>query len=335
MSQVACEDVRQIKRRQAKALTLTMKFTTLFRRQNLASNPFHPVQPPLPGASVITPLQLAPLSVSTPAAHGRIALYLLHTAAGAPPTTLRPMLPLAEALRDGLAQLHETAGLHETEVENLAGVDLFAQAGETIHGGWMDRTLVVDVVVPACHERPRRLGLRAFCLEPGGPWRLSDQREVSHAFGAATDCAISPLEPGGAACEAARRFAGLIERDPRASGFACAIDGVLREAHVYASPELFRQLWPSLVTDQLAALLDEEVISSVPRPPVLPPRIEEVITWLDRARRGRHVAQSLTPRVTLSACESLDGTVSLETLDTAQGHACVHRWVVAPAAPAR
>lgn len=332
MSQVVCEDVRQIETRQAKALSHTMKFTTLFRRQAPATLPFRGIQPVPSFATPPTP----PLAVTTPAVHGRVALYLLRsTASVAHGPAPRPMLPLAEALRDGLAQLRETAGLHETEVENLAGVDLFAQAGETIHGGWMDRTLVVDVVVPACHERPRRLGLRAFCLAPGGTWRLTDQREVSRAFGATAPVLGEPAdhhaEPGGLACESARRFAGFIERDPQASGFACAIDGVLREAHMYSSPELFRQLWPTLLTDHLAALLDDELVSAAPRPPVLPPRVDEVITWLDRARRGRHVAQSLTPRVTLSACESADGTVSLETLDTAQGHACIHRWVVSPA----
>ncbi len=368
MSQVACEDGSQNRPRQAKALTLNMKFTTLFRRQiapNFGSTAFsRDLSSVLSRPAPVAPQSLAPLAVSTPAAHGRVALYLLHAPAVAPvPGTgaiARPMLPLAEALRDGLALLHETAGLHETEIENLAGVDLFAQAGETIHGGWMDRTLAVDLIVPACHERPRRVGLRAFCLEPGGCWRLTDQREVSRAFGAAATSALILDEDdntGSAAGSGRRR---RWRKQPRLSARLASPGGgaAVCRAHRAGSARqrlclrdrrrpargacLFvaRPVSPALAfparrSSRRAAGRRGESGPTAPRPPVLPPRIDEVIAWLDRARRGRHVAQSLTPRVTLSACESADGTVSLETLDTAQGHVCVHRWVVTPAPAVR
>ncbi|MBV9657013.1 MAG: hypothetical protein JO295_02775 [Verrucomicrobia bacterium] len=318
-----------------------------FSRRSASSTASEPLRRAEPPRSVrATPLTAAfapyvPLTAATPAARGRLAFYLLRPASATDAliaeTCARPMASLVEALRDGRARLHEMAGLHETEVENLTDTDLFAQAGDTIRGGWMDRTLAVDVVVPPSRRaRPRRLGLRAFCLEPGGGWRLMrDEREVSRAFGVLAMADQAGQETAAATAQwpaqaMARRFADLIERDAQALGVACAIDGVLREAHVYATPTMFRQLWPQLLNEHLAALLEEcAAVRGGDIGTALPPAPEAVAAWLEKTRRGRHVAQALTARVTLTACEGNDGTVSLETLDTAQGNMCIHRWVVA------
>ena len=95
------------------------------------------------------------------------------TAVGASPA--REFLVLGECLADGRAQLYETGNVGQLEIENLADLDLFLQAGDMVKGGRQDRTLGADFTVPAHSGRMR---VPAFCVEQG---RWSQRRGESAA----------------------------------------------------------------------------------------------------------------------------------------------------------
>ena len=95
------------------------------------------------------------------------------TAPGVSPA--REFLVLGECLADGRAQLYETGNVGQLEIENLADLDLFLQAGDLVKGGRQDRTLGADFIVPA---RSGRMRVPAFCVEQG---RWSQRRGESAA----------------------------------------------------------------------------------------------------------------------------------------------------------
>ena len=264
------------------------------------------------------------LPVCAPAlVHGSLAVFPLlrpvNSAVGA-----ASYQSLTAALADGRARLHEADGLRETEVENLTETDLFLAAGEIVSAGWQDWTLGVDVIVPRRSSRRGRLALREFCLNPGR-WRgdATDRREISRAFGG-----VKTAVP---ATEIA--LAKLPRTHPSAIGFALAVAGAPRTAHLYAGADLFSALWPGT----LERLLCTASLAGIGGTTDAVPEAGVMSVWVARACRTAAESvgdsHSLTPRVTLlgrpaDADGSAARLMSLETLDNARGGLCVHQAIV-------
>ena len=319
----------------------------------------------------MNPFQLNPRHrISEAAAYRNLAIYLLHLPPAAPD---RFFLTLEEALRTGGARVHETGRVGEVEIENLTGADLYAQAGDVVKGGWQDRALGLDCIVPHRTRRPRRMRVRTFCVERGrwqqrageespntfkssahsaasrelklsirhersqaGVWANIEAAQVklSRSVGADVRSPGSPSSlPLTAENEAVRRrVAGYVEKlgnlpadQAHAVGFAFAINGRLNSADLYASPELFRKLWPKLLD---AAALEALAEADTPGMTCAIPTAREVSAWLRRARRGRKTRHTVTPRVTLVVRERA-GQVSFETIDADQRNLCVHQNILA------
>ncbi len=117
-----------------------------------------------------------------------LAIYLLEQAPE-PAMSKRCYLTLDEALRSGRARLHETGRVGELEIENLTSADLYAQAGDVVKGGWQDRALGVDFIVPR-QVRPRRMRVRTFCVERGR-WSRRSEEEGADTFLSASHSAAS------------------------------------------------------------------------------------------------------------------------------------------------
>lgn len=282
---------------------------------------------PRPAATAVAdaaPARALRLPVCAPAlVHGSLAVYPLLRPANSAQTA--PYQSLTAALADGRARLHEGDGLRETEVENLTETDLFLAAGEMVSGGWQDWTLGVDLIVPRRSSRRGRLALREFCLNPGR-WRdgATDRREVSRAFGDARS-AVPASE---------RALAKLSRSHPGAVGFALAVNGTARAAHLFAGPDLFSALWPGTLDRLLsAASLGDGATTAA----ATAPDAGLMSAWVARACRtaAESVGDSLslTPRVTLlgrpaDAEGSAARLVSLETLDNGRGGLCVHQAIV-------
>ena len=123
-----------------------------------------------------------------PAVFANLALCLLGspgTGATAADAATREFLVLGECLADGRAQLYETGNVGQLEIENLADLDLFLQAGDMVKGGRQDRTLGADFIVPA---RSGRMRVPAFCVEQG---RWSQRRGESAAQFSASEETLS------------------------------------------------------------------------------------------------------------------------------------------------
>ena len=125
--------------------------------------------------------------ISEPYLHRNLAIYLLHRMAG---MSKRCFLTLDEALQAGGARLHETGRVGELEIENLTELDLYAQAGDVVKGGWQDRALGMDCIVPHRSPRRRRMRVRTFCVERGR-WNPRLGEEPTNTFKAAAHMASS------------------------------------------------------------------------------------------------------------------------------------------------
>lgn len=126
------------------------------------------------------------LHVSEPYVRRNLAVYLLHREAE---TQERSVLTLDEALRAGVARVHETGKVGELEIENLTGTELYAQAGDVVKGGWQDRALGQDFIIPK-RSRLSRLRVRTFCVERGR-WNRRGDDAASDLFNSAEHMAAS------------------------------------------------------------------------------------------------------------------------------------------------
>ena len=302
--------------------------------------------------------------------HRNLAVYLLNQPAAA---SKRMFLTLDEALQAGCARLHETGRVGELEIENLTHADLYVQAGDVVKGGWQDRALGLDFIVPHGSRHPRRMKVRTFCVERGrwnrrvgeeptnsfksapcvaatrelklsireaasqtAVWTSVDaaQAKLSHSVGVDVRSAASPTSlPLTMENETVRRrldgylhaFHNLLSAHPDVSGFAFAVNGRINSADTYASPELFRKLWPKLLEAAALEALGEAGAAGMT---CATPTAREVADWLRQAQRGRKTRHTVTPRVTLVVREG-EGQISFETMDAEQPDVCVHQNILA------
>ena len=126
------------------------------------------------------------LQISEPFIHRNLAIYLLRRPEAA---QKRSFLTLEEALRAGTARVHETGKVSELEIENLTHGELYVQAGDVVTGGWQDRALGQDFVVPD-RSRCSRMRVRTFCVERGR-WNRRAGEEATNTFKSADHLAAS------------------------------------------------------------------------------------------------------------------------------------------------
>lgn len=126
------------------------------------------------------------LEISEPYLHRNLAIYLLHRPEA---SQERLFLTLDEALRAGGARVHETGRVGELEIENLTQADLYLQAGDVVKGGWQDRALGQDFIVPQ-RTRRSRTRVRTFCVERGR-WNRRADEEATDTFKSADHMASS------------------------------------------------------------------------------------------------------------------------------------------------
>lgn len=107
-------------------------------------------------------MNLNSLSIAGPFTHENLSLFLLR---GGDTFDGSRFIPLDEAMEQKCVVVHETGNVGQLEVENLSELlDLYVQAGDVVKGGWQDRTLGVDFVLPA---KSGRVPVPSFCVESG------------------------------------------------------------------------------------------------------------------------------------------------------------------------
>jgi len=122
--------------------------------------------------------------------------------------------------------------------------------------------------------------------------------------------------------EYVRALAGIVAKHPDAVGYAFAINGHVNSADVYASPALFRKLWPGL----LKATAIEAVAESKAGKPQAGPevRAETVRSFIEESESGAADDKDINSRVQLRTRETQSNIV-FETRDRARKSAWVHR----------
>jgi hypothetical protein len=116
----------------------------------------------------------------------------------------------------------------------------------------------------------------------------------------------------------------LVEAHPDAIGFVFAVNGSINSGEIYASPDLFRKLWPKLLRAGAVEALSEragEVMPSAPTP-------DAVAAFLAEPQSRPEATQQVTERISL-ATKDAAGAVLFETRDAAQDGAWLHRSYIA------
>ncbi|MCX7886856.1 MAG: hypothetical protein N3B01_06340 [Verrucomicrobiae bacterium] len=99
--------------------------------------------------------------ISGPYTHENLSVFLIH---GTDVPGTDRYVTLKEALQQQKVIVQETGSVGELLIENqLEDKDVFVQSGEILRGGRQDRTIRVDVVVPAKSKIP----FPTFCVESG------------------------------------------------------------------------------------------------------------------------------------------------------------------------
>ncbi|HKA02373.1 MAG TPA: DUF6569 family protein, partial [Candidatus Solibacter sp.] len=115
----------------------------------------------------------------------------------------------------------------------------------------------------------------------------------------------------------------IVDTRPDVAGYVYAINGEINSAEVYASPELFRQMWPKLLRASATEALAERPKAKSKTPPTA----ADVKTALADADRANSSSRQTAGRSTVTRKESAK-VVVFETHDSKQGSNWIHRSYV-------
>ena len=120
----------------------------------------------------------------------------------------------------------------------------------------------------------------------------------------------------------------LAEANPETTGAAFVLGGKFNSAELYATPALFRQLWPKLLWAMSVEALVEQHQSKGIQADVLPTK-GEVTVWLAAGHRRGAVGHTdkINPRLH-RRLRSHGGVFCFETLDQEQDGLCVHETIL-------
>jgi hypothetical protein len=117
-----------------------------------------------------------------------------------------------------------------------------------------------------------------------------------------------------------RKLSRALEGQKGVIGFACAINGKVSGAEMYASGKLFKKLWPKLLKASATEAL-AELQKGKPAPGVT---AEDVRACFTDAAKGKKVEKDLTKRIRMVMQET-DKNILLETQDHEHKGAWIHK----------
>ena len=100
--------------------------------------------------------------VTGPFVYHNLAVYLVHGEDQLPRDV--DLTVLEPALAQKKLVVRETKNVNRLVVENRSTDYVFLQAGDIVSGGWQDRVIAFDLVVP---PRSGKVAISAFCVESG------------------------------------------------------------------------------------------------------------------------------------------------------------------------
>ena len=243
------------------------------------------------------------LRADGPFTHLNLSIYILFRKQM--PPNPPAYITLKEGLAGGQVRISElpSAAVGQLLVSNLSDRRLFLQAGELLHGGRQDRTLQTSLVIPPrtgdvpipslCIERARWSGGKEFAADgqiaprsiqnsiaSGSQDRVWDsvgkyKAEARSAMGPSAGASRSSSLNEELRSDAFKRvmggyesaLSGAINRYANPIGMVWAINGRIEQAEVYHTSDLFRRLFPALLS---AAAAEAGAKLGVPVPVPLP-----------------------------------------------------------------
>ena len=109
--------------------------------------------------------------------------------------------------------------------------------------------------------------------------------------------------------EYTKALGAIVERHPDAVGYAFSINGKLNSADVYASPALFRKLWPGLLKSSAV-----EAVAELDGQPHAATKAEEVRAFISESESGAATEREVTTRVRMTTRET-KSNILFETRD--------------------
>jgi hypothetical protein len=111
--------------------------------------------------------------LSGPYTYENLTIFLIHSP---DQSSVKPFVPLQEALERKAAMVHETSEVNELYIENVSQPEeVLVQAGDIVKGGDQDRVLAVDLIIPA---HSGKIPIAAFCVEQGR-WQQRGQEQAT------------------------------------------------------------------------------------------------------------------------------------------------------------
>jgi len=213
-------------------------------------------------------------------------------------------------------------------VENVGDSEVFVQAGDIVKGGRQDRVLSVDLLLP---PRSGVVPIAAFCVE-SGRWTArgqEDARQFSTAAAAMpshdaklamrTYMASAAQPSSGAArpyaAEPSRADTGssqqkiwaMVKATHDVVGYIAAINGKISGGDVYASPGLFRKMWPKLLAASVTEAIGNNDSASAD-----PPSTDQLAAFIKAIESAPESERVLNSNVTVATREG-DGSLYAET----------------------
>jgi len=251
------------------------------------------------------------LSVDEPVVYGNLAIYPLSLPGGG--EKLGDFLTLDEAMATGkfsIKEKEEGAEVNSLQVNNKTGKPVVLFAGEMVRGAKQDRIVSNDTVIPP----GAKASLDAFCVEAGRWEVVSDKFEyrkemapssvrdvaqgkqdqgevwsevskVNAAKGVATETDALTASYNDPAYQAKVKeyeeaFAKLAD-DNDVVGVVVVTEGEIKTGDVFGSHDLFKKLWPRLLTSYaMDATLSKE-LGGIMSPATVKMRLAE----LEKAQR--------------------------------------------------
>jgi hypothetical protein len=96
-----------------------------------------------------------------------------------------------------------------------------------------------------------------------------------------------------------KALAAIVAKHPDAVGYAFSINGKLNSADVYASPALFRKLWPGLLKSSAV-----EAVAELDGKPHAATKAEEVRAFISESEGGAATEREVTTRVRMTTRET-------------------------------
>ena len=300
------------------------------------------------------------LRLSGPFTHENLSVYLLHAGGRQSPGNV---LTLREAMEQKKAAVYETGNVQELAIENLSDRPVFVQAGDIVKGGKQDRVLTTDLLLPPhsgrlpiasfCVEQGRwtkrgteaadqfhaatasvpTRALKTAIREPGNQQKVWSEVAAARVMLASTGAGSASNTSMQLALEDKRvndsvdlyvtALSKVVDSQPDAVGFVYTVNGKFSGADVYASPDLFRRMWPKLLHSSAAEALADRNKGNAP-----PPAADAIRKTLADAENGRAAAPQRNASSTVTKKES-EGAMLYVTTHRQAGESWLHKSYIA------